>query len=126
MNVYTYPHNPLQIIDPLGLNPAAGALAGGAVGGPVGAVIGGLIGLAVTWALFSLAKSGSESGTEDSNSKLDEFKDTEYKRAKSFCDKNQKKGTMIAHHYPRLLITLNCVQVYMSAGIINGSLDDMI
>ncbi|KAA0260851.1 RHS repeat-associated core domain-containing protein, partial [Hafnia alvei] len=92
MNVYTYPHNPLQIIDPLGLNPAAGALAGGAVGGPVGAVIGGLIGLAVIWALFSLAKSGSGSGTEDSNSKLDEFKDTEYKRAKSFCDKKPEKG----------------------------------
>jgi len=126
MNLYTYPHNPLQIIDPLGLNPAAGALAGGAVGGPVGAVIGGLIGLAVTWALFSLAKSGSGSGTEDSNSKLDEFKDTEYKRAKVFVIKNQKKGTVIAHHYLRLLIMLNCVQAYMKVGIINGSPVDMI
>jgi RHS repeat-associated protein len=45
LNVYAYvANNPLNWVDPLGLNPFAGATVGGAIGGPVGAAIGAGIG----------------------------------------------------------------------------------
>ncbi|MEW8021282.1 MAG: RHS repeat-associated core domain-containing protein [gamma proteobacterium symbiont of Phacoides pectinatus] len=45
LNTYLYADaNPTRYVDPLGLNPAAGAIGGGAIAGPPGAVIGGIIG----------------------------------------------------------------------------------
>ena len=45
INTYLYADaNPARLVDPLGLNPVAGAIGGGAIAGPPGAVIGGVIG----------------------------------------------------------------------------------
>ena len=92
MNLYTYPHNPLQMVDPLGLNPAAGALAGGAVGGPVGAVIGGLIGLAATVGLFSMASSNTMTGEDENQEAQNNRKAKEYENYKNRCNEQPPKN----------------------------------
>lgn len=48
INTYAYAYNtPQVLVDPEGLNPAAGALIGGSVGRPLGALVGVLIGLGI-------------------------------------------------------------------------------
>ncbi|MDR2880416.1 MAG: hypothetical protein LBV29_00740 [Azoarcus sp.] len=48
INLYGYVGgNPVFYVDPLGLNPAAGAIGGGIIGGPPGAVIGAVVGLGI-------------------------------------------------------------------------------
>jgi len=50
INLFAYTdNNPINYVDPYGLNPAAGALTGGAFLGPPGAVAGAIIGGAIGW-----------------------------------------------------------------------------
>ncbi|MES9990713.1 MAG: RHS repeat-associated core domain-containing protein, partial [Candidatus Thiodiazotropha sp.] len=45
LNTYLYAEaNPVRYVDPLGLNPGAGAIGGGVIAGPPGAVVGGILG----------------------------------------------------------------------------------
>jgi len=48
INLYRYVLNdPINFVDPDGLNPVAGAIGGGAIAGPPGAVVGGVIGFGI-------------------------------------------------------------------------------
>jgi hypothetical protein len=42
-------NNPINWVDPYGLNPVAGAVGGFAIGGPPGAIVGGIIGAGIGW-----------------------------------------------------------------------------
>jgi RHS repeat-associated protein len=67
VNLYLYANaNPLRFTDPLGLNPAVGAIAGGSIGGPPGAVIGGIIGFGIGIAIGDVMFSEDGSDSDDS------------------------------------------------------------
>jgi RHS repeat-associated protein len=88
-NTYSYAKNPIQLLDPFGLNTMVmGGIAGGAVGGPPGAVVGAIIGGVVLLGGLILMSTNQNAQSAPARTAAEEvLAQSEYEAYKDRCEK---------------------------------------